>query len=359
MSKYLTESGWKAVVAKSKVKIADNGLAAVLKTYEARPEEKYTERMADLKKVFTIGLGLNNTNKKIGDAAAAEFLSKMCAESVKTQEELQADKIAAATDKNDKIMLQNMVIQAATNVTINGKANAAFFGRQVVAACTAFQVHSKSKLDDLKGELTAGDLLGPLIMVVSGGIVGGLMAGVADPIAKRVVSEMQKLAEGQLKKRAQSIGDSSKDLEKAVQALIQGATDAATAMESVVTKLIMPECKKVIDGVNSGKRLSPELTAFIEPFIRANPTEMDKLLEARFGLPSAAKSKQVQVKIYQDMVQRFEREVIKAATPSSEKLEWVITGVPDSVGRKAEQRAKQAGQQREKDIRQKEVEMGL
>ncbi len=360
MTDYLTEAGWQAILQANKGKVTDNGLLKELGKYKHLPEDKYDQRNAVLANVFKLGLALNNSSLKVKPpAAVAAYLSRVNEAAVKMQEQITADKKAAAFDKNDKLMFQNMVIQAATNVSTNAKANASFFGRQVIAACTAFQLYSKSKVDELDGEISAASILGPLISVVSGGIVGALMVGVADPIAKKVVGEMAKLAEGQLKKQAGSIGNGSKDVEKAIKALILGATDAATAMESVVTKHIMPECKKVIDGVNSGNRLNDQLTEFIEPFIRQNPSAMDTLLERRFGLPTPAKSKQTQVKLYKEMVKQFEEVAIKAATPSGEKMEWNITGVPTSVKRKAEERAKQAGSQREKEISAKESQAGV
>lgn len=360
MTDYLADAGWQAVLQANKGKLTDNGLLKELVKYNKFPEEKYAERRQALGNAFKLGLALNNTSMKVKPpAAVADYLSKLLQAAVKMQEQITADMKAAAVGKNDKIMLGNMVVQAATNVSINAKANASFFGRQVIAACTAFQLYSKSKVDELDGEISAADVLGPLISVVSGGIVGALMAGVADPIAKKVVGEMTKLAEGQLKKQAGSIGNGSKDVEKAIKALLLGATDAATAMETVVTKHIMPECKKVIDGVNSGNRLSDQLTAFIEPFIRQDAGAMDALLERRFGLPTPAKSKQTQVKLYKGMVAAFEEVAIKAATPSGEKMEWNITGVPASVKRKAEERANQAGGQREKEINAKEMEAGV
>ncbi len=350
MNKILTESGWKTVLQQNKVKVKDNGFQRALATYEKLPEDKYDEQLKALSLVFKLGLALNNTKVKIGNEKVEEYLGNVLGAAVKEQEEIEKAKKAAKFSSSEKIMLQNMVIDAANNVATNAKANAAFFGRQVVAACTAFQGYAKSKLDDLEDEISAGDLLGPLVAAVTGGVGEILVAKVVDPIGKRLVQEVSKIVADKITKRAEAIGKGSDDLEKAVHSLVLGATDMATAMEGVVTRTIIPECDKVVAGVNSGKRLSDDLTQFITPFIRQQTGNLDAMLEQRFGLPSPAKSKKVQVRIYQDLVKRFEEKVIIANTASGEKMEWNITGRPASVGQRADQRAKQAANTREKEM---------
>jgi hypothetical protein len=358
MNKFLTESGWKAIVQQSKGKVKDNGLQRALATYGKLPPEKHDEQLKVLSLVFKLGLALNNTKVRIGNPAVEEYLSKMLEACVKEQEAIEKASKAAKVSAGDKIMLQNMVIEAASNVSTNAKANAAFFGRQVVAACTAFQVYSKSKLDDLEDEISAGDLLGPLVAAVTGGVGEVLVAKVSDAIGKRVVQEISKAVGDKMTKRAESIGKDSDDLEKAVHSLVLGATDTATAIEGIVMKTIVPLCDKVIAGVNSGQRLSDGLTTFIEPFVRQQTGNLDAMLEQRFGLPSPAKSKKTQVQIYQDLVKRFEEKLIIANTASGEKMEWNIKGIPSGVHQKAEQRAKQAGKAREQDIGAREAQMG-
>src|SRR6266446_2603085 len=63
-AKLLTESGWKTVAAKSKVK--DNGLQRALAVYEKLPDDKFAER---LKAIGSVNLLAGNL-KKSKDVAA-------------------------------------------------------------------------------------------------------------------------------------------------------------------------------------------------------------------------------------------------------------------------------------------------
>jgi hypothetical protein len=262
-------------------------------------------------------------------------------------------------DPDKKIMYQNMVIQAATNAANGARANAATFGGQVVSACMAFQVYSKSKLDELEDEISAGDFLGPLVAIVTGGIGGALEELVVDELGKKVVKQLADIAKDKMAEGAKEIGKDSKDLEKAVGALILGANDTATAMTTMVNKMIVPLCDAVIKGVNSNTTLSPELTEFIEPFIMQEMGKMDSLFESRFGLPTPARAKRTQVHIYEGMVKVFEEKLIISKIPSEEKFSWIISGIPMQVHYQAEKRARNAAGQREKEINQKQQEMGI
>ena len=95
MNKYLTESGWKAMIAQSKGKVKDNGILRALATYAKLPPEKYDERIKALSQVFKLGLALSNTKVKIGIPAVEEYLSEMLGAAVKEQEEIEKEQKAA------------------------------------------------------------------------------------------------------------------------------------------------------------------------------------------------------------------------------------------------------------------------
>ena len=298
-------------------------------------------------------------NQKLREMAAKHHANAVVIAKATVKIEADAKAKAKAIDPDKKIMYQQMVIQAATNAANGARANAATIGGQVVAACMAFQVYSKSKLDDLEDEISAGDFLGPLVAVVTGGVGGALEELVVDELGKKVVKQLADIAKDKMGEKAKSIGNDSKDLEKAVGALILGANDTATAMTTLVNKTIVPLCDAVIRGVNSNQTLSPELTEFIEPFIMQETGKMDSLFEQRFGLPSPRRAKKTQVQIYQRMVKVFEEKLIISKIPSEEKFSWVISGIPMRVHDAAEQRARQAAGERAKEINQQEKQMGI
>jgi hypothetical protein len=299
------------------------------------------------------------SNVRLREQAASNRAAGLVMAKEAAKQEAAAKAKAKAVDPTDKLMLQNLVIQAATNAANGARANASTFGAQVVSACLAFQVYSKAKLDDLEDELSAGDLLGPLVAIVTGGIGGALEELVVDELGKKVAKQLADIAKDKMAEGAKKIGSDTKDLEKAVGALILGANDTATAMTTLVNKMIVPLCDAVIRGVNSNKTLSPELTEFIEPFIMQEIGKMDKLFESRFGLPSPARARKTQVHIYEGMVKVFEEKLIIAAIPSEEKFSWITTGIPMRVHHAAEAKAKQAAHQRETEINQQQQQMGI
>jgi hypothetical protein len=125
-----------------------------------------------------------------------------------------------------------------------------------------------------------------------------------------------------------------------------------------VTQSLIPLCDKVIAEVNSGKELSPQLTAFIEPFILEQTGKLDLMMEARFGVPSPAKSRQTQIKIFKQLVRVFQEKAIIAQTPNGEKMEWNVTGIPDRARKSADAALRKAAQQREREMDQAAVAPG-
>lgn len=353
-TKHLTSAGWKQIQKDSKGAVADNGLQRALEKYEGRPADKLAERMADLKQVFKLALALNNTKRKVAYAPAGEYLAKVCEAAVKMQELLDADRKAAAVSDAEKLVLRGMIVQTATNVSTNAKANAALFGQQVEAACSALQAYARPKLKAMNGGMSAAEFLGPLVGVVAGQITTALVITVTNELGKAVVREMAKQAEAQLRKGVGGVSRTSDDLEHALDQLTLGAHDAALAISNVVANRVIGTCSKVAVEVNSGKRLSDSLTDFIEPFVQQNPTAIDRLLESRFGLPSPARSKDTYARIYRELVEKFEVAHIKATTPNGERMRWVVTGVPPELKRNAAARAEAATRDRVRDMERAE-----
>lgn len=251
--------------------------------------------------------------------------------------------------------LEEMIIKTATRVAENARINVLFFGRQVTGACESFKLYSKSELSALDGDFTAGDLLAPLVSIATGGIAGALAGAVEDKVGKFFVKEATKLGNDALNKRTKSLGNDSKDLAKAVDSLVQGAHDALTAMETVVNNTVVKTSDEIIIQVNAGNTLNTELSTFIEPFIRETTSKMDGLLESKFGIPSPAKSKKTQVEIYGGLVEAFEEKLIIAKTPTQERIEWKISGVPPEVGRNAKTRSQKAMKDRKDSIDKEEA----
>lgn len=244
----------------------------------------------------------------------------------------------------EKLALANMVIQAATDLAQSAQIQALSFAGDVSAACVAFQVYSKPRLKALEDEISAADLLGPLISIVTGGIGGALVKG-ADEVAAVVEAQILKVAQDTMNKKAKSIGKDA-DLETAVGTLVVGATDMATGMKEVVEQQIVKRCTKVTEEVNAGRTLNSSLTAFIEPFIRETPAKISRLLEERLSIPSPGTAKKTQVEIYKNLVSKFEEKHIIASTSNQEKMQWNIKGIPPQIRRTAEERGTAAAKKR-------------
>jgi hypothetical protein len=129
MSKYLTESGWKAVV--QKFKVADNGLQKALAAYEKLAEDKHKERLDALDLVDTLGLKLKtllNDGIKTAKAqkalpevtknlvAAIDYLTEVLDASKVERKEIEAlkDKAVAQSKAAEPPMLERLVAVAQT-----------------------------------------------------------------------------------------------------------------------------------------------------------------------------------------------------------------------------------------------------
>jgi hypothetical protein len=248
----------------------------------------------------------------------------------------------------ERLALQNMVKQAAKDLAQSARSSGDRFAIAVMHACEAFKVYTKSKLKELDGEIKAADFLGPMISIVTGGIGSALAKG-ADAVGAAVEKQILAVAKDTMNKKAKSIGNDSKDLEKAVDELVLGANDTAARLKEVIESVVVKRCDNVIIEVGKGNALNDALTKFITPFIGASEGEVDKLLEKRLGLPNAATAKKTHVEIYKRLVTKFEEKHIEATTSSYEKMEWAARGggMPDRKRREAEERGRVAARTRE------------
>jgi len=270
------------------------------------------------------------------------------------QARIKADADAEAKSKKEKIpamekqVLIELVLRAADTLAIKAEVNALSFAADVAEACDQFREHSKSRLKALEGEISAADFLGPLISIVTGGIGGALAKG-ANEVAAKIEGKILSFAKDTMNSKAKSIDKN--DLEAAVGALVKGAKGMADGMKQVVEQEIVKRCTQVNVEVNAGRTLSPQLTAFIEPFIRASPDKISQLLEQHLGLPSPATAKKTRVEIYKNLVTKFEEKHIIATTSNQEKMKWNITGIPPQIRRNAEERGKAAAKTFESELK--------
>jgi hypothetical protein len=103
--KTLTESGWKTIAGKHKVK--DNGLQRALAAYENADEDDHTAQLADIAKVNQLAGALQRNNDIAGNDAVMEYLDDLQAAADARQKEISkariaADKAETAAEKQEK-----------------------------------------------------------------------------------------------------------------------------------------------------------------------------------------------------------------------------------------------------------------
>ena len=98
MNKFLTESGWKAILQKFKIK--DNGLQGALAGYEKLAEDKYPERLKALAQVIQLAGNLKKSKECMSQPDVVKYLAEVvkAAEAERKSVEAAAAKAKAAAD---------------------------------------------------------------------------------------------------------------------------------------------------------------------------------------------------------------------------------------------------------------------
>src|SRR5690349_15459261 len=105
MDKALTESGWKTVAGKNKVK--DNGLQRALADYASTDEDDHTERLKGIARVNQLAAALQKAKDVAGNDAVTAYLDDVQDAADAEQREISkakqtADKAEAIAKKQEK-----------------------------------------------------------------------------------------------------------------------------------------------------------------------------------------------------------------------------------------------------------------
>lgn len=212
------------------------------------------------------------------------------------------------------------LIETAHNVANRARINAIEFATQVESACEAFQAFATPKVKELESGVTLEDLADSLTATVIDKVGGALLAKVTNEIGKVIADKMAGLLKDKLKKATSLKGNSPKELEAAIQLIVQGARDSATGMIDAVTANIDAPADEIIEAVNRGAKLTSKQEDFIAPFYGAATGSIDATLEG-YGIPSGAAAKALNLQIYHDLVKKFEEKLIWADATFRDKLE--------------------------------------
>src|SRR5882724_742745 len=100
--KYLTESGWKAISTKFKVK--DNGLLRALWTYEKLAEDKFDERLKAIVQVTALAGSLRRSKEVTALAEVAKYLANVANDSEFQRREIMSAKAVAEEAKKKELL---------------------------------------------------------------------------------------------------------------------------------------------------------------------------------------------------------------------------------------------------------------
>lgn len=248
--------------------------------------------------------------------------------------------------------------QTLWNVVHRASINALIFAQQVESACEAFRNYAEPKCDDLEDEISAGDLLNVLLSValapVGGAVTGRIANAVAQALAEAVVSQITD-AITEKASEAAGTGDEVDDLRNAIRSLAQGARDAATGIQETVRTTFEPQINTMIQKLNSGEALSSDENEFLGTFWMAPPDLMDENLESFCGIPSTASAQAIHLRIFRDLVRKFEEQRIFATNTWEENflsanLDMLAPNDPRRITNRARRAASEAEAQRRREL---------
>jgi peptidoglycan hydrolase-like protein with peptidoglycan-binding domain len=206
---------------------------------------------------------------------------------------------------------QDTVKQAARDISKQARINASKFARRVSAGCDDFMVFAKSKIDKLKeSEKARHEMIDLLAKAFSTAVGAGVMSVKGHEVAKYVVDKILDVLRDKIVAEADSLAKGSRDFEDLVNNFVQRTKDRANAIEDLVAKAVDERSNRIITAMNNSQPLSKEDDAFIEPFLFANVTDADALLERQLGIPGAARAKKVQLDILRGLVAAFMKQYL-------------------------------------------------
>jgi hypothetical protein len=248
------------------------------------------------------------------------------------------DKAEEAKDKNigvvrgDGRALKDEVMAAMRHLGDRALIRADEFTLEIVNAGLDFQAYAKPKIKELeKAKERASELTGALVNGVLGLVAGELTAKISNEIGKKIAEKIADGLKEQLVSKVKSIGKDSDDLEGAVDKIAQGFRFYASAVHKSVEENIGRFASDAEAGARSGK-LSDAQWQAIEPFLNIDDSTLDDMLERKFGIPGAGRGKELHVKIFREMVKKFEQIHLRAAGAIAHDDEAMAHALIDAIG---------------------------
>jgi hypothetical protein len=241
-----------------------------------------------------------------------------------TAPEENVTEMPAVTVTGERGQYKTRVVQGLNLASTRARVNAASYAIEVLHACDAFKVYAEPKLKDLEDEITAGDLaeavLGVALAVVGGQATSRIVNKIGQEVAKEISKRVSKAMTDSVKKAGSNKKDTD-DLRKAVQSLSMGLQDASTLITEGIGQILDPRIQGIVDKVNNNEPLTGEDNDLAGIFYIAGPEVIDEILERDFGIPSIASAKQIHLRLYSGLVEKFEEKYIWATASFREKLE--------------------------------------
>jgi hypothetical protein len=266
-----------------------------------------------------------------------------------------------AMTARDPSQVREQLIRVANEVSQKARGNAAKFARRVSTGCDDFVVFANTKIDKLKQSEKAQaelvDFMGKSFFVAVGAVA---TIKVEDAMARYVTGKIVDILRDKVIEKGKEFAKTSKNFEELVAKFIQNTKDRANAIEDLVSQEVDSRCSRVIKSMQAGEPLSPEDDKFISPFVFADITGADDLLERRLGIPGAKSGRKIQLDILRGLVTAFMTHYIKANVDGNARgIEMNIRG--SSPGEDAQVFATRYTKSREKHLDEvdRQVQSGM
>lgn len=207
--------------------------------------------------------------------------------------------------------------------------NALLLGAGIESACIDFREYAKDKIKGIKESEEREKLAMEILSVCAAGVSSGFAAlTIEGEIAKEVFTKLAETTITVVKAKAEP--KTSGDFEDFVDSLIVGAKqsghDAGSAAIAIVRREIT-EAEKAFKGAkDDGVSLSKSKSySFVEPFLFAESSKFDHLVQRHVGIPTPSQVNKLQIKMAGQMIQKFAEKYLKAVRSSSDPVKFAIS----------------------------------
>jgi len=248
------------------------------------------------------------------------------------------DKDEEAKEKNFGVMtgnaraLKGEIIAAMRHLGDRALIRADEFTLEIVNACLDFQAYAKPKIKELeKAKERASELSAALVTGVLGLVGGELTAKISNEIGKKVAEKIADGLKEQLVSQVKSIGKDSNDIEGAVDKIAQGFRFYASAVHKSVEEHVGKFASDAEAAASSGKLTDAQWQA-VQPFLSIDDSALDDVLEHKFGIPGPGRGKEIHIKIFREMIKKFEQIHLRAAGAIAHDDEAMASALTDAIG---------------------------